>query len=265
MLSKWMSGAALAVAAGWGVPVVAQDVGVAPVAAVEAVDAMPVAPALVPASFVAPGRDAGGYRTPNRDLTPEETSWHVRVALNVAALGCRGADEAAITAGYNAVLGTQRAALAQAAAGTEQVYRARAGAEWQGRQDDDMTRLYNFWAQPPAQESFCAVAATLLREAADLPPDGFAAFAAAALPRLEAPFTRFYAAWDGYKDALAAWQARHASGLVIATSAPTPVALGHPLEVEGAGTAAAAVEAAAPVVLAAAEPATTRHLGPGEP
>lgn len=218
---KGMRAAALAAAVWVSAPAAAQVAE----QAMGTEDSMPVAPAIVAATYTTPTQDEGGYQTPNRDLTPEETSWHVRVALNVAALGCRGADEAAITAAYNAMLSDHRVELTAASTGNEQVYRLKAGGAWQARYDDDMTRLYNFWSQTPAHDEFCAAAAELLRQSADVPSGGFPAFAAAALPRLEAPFTRFYAAYDGYRAALTAWQARHRPQLVIAAAAPaTPVA-----------------------------------------
>jgi len=173
-------------------------------------DRMPDAPARVAASYTPPPRDAAGrYVTPNRDLTPAETSWHLRAALNVAALRCRGADEAERVAGYNAMLAAARGPLAEAAAGTEAVYRARHGARWQAASDDAMTRLYNFFAQPEAAGAFCAAALTATREAAAVEPSDFHAFAQRTLARLETPFLDFYASWDRYRASLTAWQGRH--------------------------------------------------------
>jgi len=186
-------------------------------------DAAPIPPARVPASYAAPPTDAAGrYVTPNRDLSPAEVTWHVRAGLNVAALGCRGAAEAETVAAYNAVLAADAAVLTLAAAGTEAAYRARHGEAWHARNDDAMTRLYNFFAEPEAADDFCAAALAVLREAQAVEPSNFATFAAAALPRLEAPFLRFYAAWDRYKAALAEWEARHRAPAAIVQTPPTP-------------------------------------------
>ena len=46
----------------------------------------------------------GSYFTPNRALSPAAAVWHLRAGLNVAALACRGPDETAVVARYNAVL-----------------------------------------------------------------------------------------------------------------------------------------------------------------
>lgn len=179
-------------------------------------DAPPVAPAGLVDSLALPDRDADGWLTPNRGLSAAETQWHLRVALNVAALGCRGAGEAETVAGYNALLASEKAALSAAAAATAAAYKARAGATWQARYDDDMTRLYNFWARPAAHDRFCAVADAVLRDAAVVEPSDFAAFAQAALPRLEQPFLAFFDTAAAYRTALAAWRGARAPQVAVA-------------------------------------------------
>ena len=126
-------------------------------------------------------------------MTQAETVWQLRAALNVAALGCRGPGEATTIAGYNALLATERAKLAEALAAVGERYKARYGAAWQARFDDAMTRAYNHWADPVAHDGFCAEAESVLRDAATVEPSDFAAFCSTALPRLEAPFLRFFA------------------------------------------------------------------------
>ncbi len=223
----------------------------------EAQDEMPRPPAIVAASFATPARDAAGrYLTPNRDLTADEAVWHLRVALNVAALGCRDRDEAATVAAYNGLLAGARDQLAGAQTAVAAVYRVRYGAAAQARNDDAMTRLYNFFAQPTGHDAFCAAAKSVLAEAATVEPGAFAAYAAAALPRLEAPFTAFFAAWDSYRTALAQWQDRHAAPtqLASATSVPAPV-LAAAAPVVVAAENAPAPAAPAPVLVAASAPA----------
>src|SRR3546814_20279601 len=87
----------------------------------------------------------------------------MRTGLNVAALGCRGANEAAIIAGYNALLDSQETALAKA-------HKALVSAAGEARFDDAMTRLYNYWAQPGAQAEFCAAASRLLARVPGVAP-----------------------------------------------------------------------------------------------
>ena len=199
---------------------VAQDAPVQPASMLALDAAVPQVPAGFAASYAAPARDANGaYRTPNRDLSPAEVTWHLRVALNVAALGCR--DQAT---GYNAMLTAEKAPLAAADAGAQAAERARWGGESEARHDDAMTKLYNYFAQPPAQAGFCAAADEVLRAAATVKPDDFPAFAEASLPKLEAPFLAAFARFDGYRADLAGWQARHAPVAALTVQvASTPV------------------------------------------
>lgn len=121
-------------------------------------------------------------------LPPMEALWHVRVALNVAALGCRDADETTTVAEYNQLIRSQAALLGAANDAISAHYKAQYGAAWENARERDMTRLYNYFAQPTAQTQFCATAkATLARigtvDSRDLP-----GFALASLPALEEPF-----------------------------------------------------------------------------
>lgn len=194
MQGQW-GAAALAVAMAWCAPAMAQNV-------------------------TAPAGESGAVA-----LTSAETVWHMRAALNVAALGCRGPEEAATVAGYNALLAAERAALAEAAEGAAARYRSRFGAAWQARFDDDMTRLYNFWAQPRAHDGFCAVAQGVLRDAAVVEPADFGAFAAAALPRLEQPFAPAVTAPTEVAAATTA-PAELASATVTLIAVATPIVMG---------------------------------------
>lgn len=186
-------------------------------------DAPPVLPFGMAASVAAPAQDAAGaYVTPNRDLSPEEVTWHVRVALNVAALGCRQQAGETVTA-YNALLAADKTVLAAALDGVGTRFRARFGADWQAATDAAMTKLYNFWAQPAAQAGFCREATAALRAAQTVEPADFPAFAAAVLPRLEAPFLASFAAIDDYRARMARWNGAHGSHAVIATVAAVSV------------------------------------------
>ena len=196
-----------------------------------------VAPPPPPAAPVAVAMPAGAYRgmvipavapdgrypTPNRDLSPAGTIWHLRAALNVAALACRGADEAVIIAGYNALLARERTALASAEAAYAGEYRATGGTDWRDRYDDAQTRLYNFFSQSWARDDFCRAAAATLTDAGYVDDASLPAFAAGRLAVLETPFTDFYRAYD-------AWRAQSvpapvpvpAPAVVIASSATVP-------------------------------------------
>lgn len=191
-------------------------------AAAQALDSAPRPPEGAAANQSVPLHDATGvYATPNRGIGGDETSWHLRAALNVAALGCRDAAEAETIAHYNAMIAHHRAPLAAADAGVKAAYRTRFGARWESEHDARMTRVYNFFAQPPAQRRFCSVAREILAEVEQVAPERFGMYAAEALPRIEAPFTDFYRAYDEYRLAHAAWQARGtAPRTMVAAMAP---------------------------------------------
>lgn len=149
------------------------------------VQCMRTAAAIVAALIVAAPAAAQSWGPTSSDLSSDEAAWHVRAGLNVAALACRDADAGTMVAQYNNMLANDRAPLAAARAGVESAYRARFGAAWQARDDDDMTRLYNHFATPEAHDAFCAAARELLRDSETVEPGEFYAFAGYALPRLE--------------------------------------------------------------------------------
>ncbi|MFN3432869.1 MAG: hypothetical protein ACK4ZY_00590 [Sphingomonas sp.] len=155
----------------------------------------------------------GRYATPNRNLSSDGAVWHLRAALNVAALACRGPDEATIVAGYNALLTRQKAALATAQTRLAAEFRS-GGGDWQDRYDDQMTRLYNFFSQVPAHDAFCNAAAATLADSVSVAPADLPAFAAGRLAVLEKPFTDFYAAFD-------AWRAERAAATRMAMNVAT--------------------------------------------
>ena len=181
--------------------------GCAPKPKTVAVVAPPVAPARVaptmpkgasPTIKIPVAYPDGTYPTPNRNLTPAAKVWHLRAALNVAALACRGPQEGAIIAGYNALLSSQKPVLAKAEATYASEWKS-GGGDWQDRYDDAMTRLYNFFSQSPSRDAFCAAAGSVLADSASVTPDAMPAFAAARLPMLEQPFTDFYRAVDAWR------------------------------------------------------------------
>lgn len=192
----------------------------------------------------------GSYPTPNRALTPAATVWHLRAALNVAALACRGPQEGAIIAGYNAMLAARKPELARVEARYAAEFRS-AGADWQDRYDDAMTRLYNFFSQSPARDEFCAAAAAILADGAGVPAEGLDAFAAARLPMLDRPFTDFYRAYDAWRgNAVRPLAQQSAVYAANATVALGPVAVADPAPV----SVPAPVRANVPGVVAVSTP-----------
>lgn len=171
----------------------------------------PLPPGGAPPTFKLPKADGkGGWETPNSDISEAEAIWHLRSALNVAALACDRTGSKGIVAGYNKLLSGQKAAFAKgyAAEGT----RFGKGSPL----DRHVTSVYNYFAQPPAQAVFCPVAAKVLNDTATVKPAEFPAYAPQALAQLEAPFTAFYTAFAAYEVELAAWEKGDGSKLAAA-------------------------------------------------
>lgn len=122
---------------------------------------------------------------PVKPATGLATVWNMRVALNVAALQCRDAESVSLVGGYNAMLRNRKDDLASAEAALMQQY---GGTAQRKSYDSAMTRLYNFYAQPFAKQSFCATATRVQRDEARVSRADFTAFAQTALDDLNAPF-----------------------------------------------------------------------------
>lgn len=195
---------------------------------------VPPAPSIAMPAGAHPGmlipvmRSDGSYPTPNQGLSPAASIWHLRAGLNFAALACRGPEEGAIIAGYNAMLNGQKTVLAQAERSLAAEYRASGGATWRDSYDDAMTRLYNYYALAPAKPALCATAERLLAEAAAVPSANFTAFAAARLPELDASFTDFYRAYDAWRNQ------RQAFAPIIAIASSTTTRLPPRIEIDPA-------------------------------
>jgi hypothetical protein len=162
----------------------------------------------------------GSYATPNRALSEAATMWHLRTALNVAALACRDGDEAQTTAAYNTMLTARKAVLAKAETSLSAEFKARGG-DWRDSYDDAMTRLYNYWSQDFARAGFCAAAKQTLAAAPAVPEAEFAQFAATQLVALDQPFNNFFRAYDAWRTqaALVPVQPRPLAAPVVATVA----------------------------------------------
>jgi cell division septation protein DedD len=165
----------------------------APVAVAE-----PRPPAGAAKGLSLPSVDAAGhYATINSGVSDKEAVWHFRAALNVAALSCT---DQSIRDNYNQLLKSRKAVFASA-------YASETARLHGSALDQHQTRLYNFFAQPPAKIGFCRAADAEASQAVSVSAAEFPAYAVKALDRLEAPVTAFYAAYDRYRHELAEWKA----------------------------------------------------------
>ena len=166
----------------------------------------PRVPAGTAATFATPVRDSyGKYLTPNSGLTPEETLWHLRMGLNVAALSCFDATDS-VNAAYGLFLTTHAKRLTQANKAMDALWTERAGKSGaKTARDTHSVEVYNFFALPMVVPSFCSTAAQVLTTANATPSSELANYASVGLAQIEGPFTGFFASYDAYKVADAAW------------------------------------------------------------
>jgi hypothetical protein len=164
---------------------------------------------------------SGSYLTPNRGVTANTALWHVRMALNVAALSCHGVNEPARLQ-YNQILHVHQAVLREANAAVDRNYTAAYGSG--GLQSRELlnTVVYNFFSLPPVTKSFCPVAIEVGAKILAMPSNQLLAYAPEALTALEKPFQEFYEAYADYLRRLAEWQSRF-GGTVTVVVSPTPL------------------------------------------
>src|SRR5690606_7261172 len=111
----------------------------------------------------------GRFATANSNHVGDRAFWQMKIALNVAAIGCRGPEEAPLVAAYNQIIknhtrtiqSTERAVIAQL--NREQ------NAKGNGARDKLSTQLFNYFAQPPAQRAFCTKANEIAQLVATTP------------------------------------------------------------------------------------------------
>lgn len=152
----------------------------------------------------------GVRHTVNSGLSTAQTVWNLRSAYNVAALNCLKPEYSAILPGYKAFLKTNVKVLAAANRTMDREFRAKYGRSATAEREAYLTRVYNFFAQPPTLGNFCDAALNLATDGNALKPTGLDAFAAAELPRLDSVFQNFYLAYGQWQSDAALWDAHYA-------------------------------------------------------
>lgn len=183
----------------------------------------PLPPGATPGMMIPAKLPDGNYATPNRALTSAATVWHLRSALNVAALACRGADEGLIVTRYNTMLTTQKTTLAAAEKRYSAEYQSQGG-DWRDRYDDAMTRLYNFFSITPVRKTFCAAADQVLADITATTMGDFDTAAPKRLDQLNEPFIAFFRAYDAWRSGTMVPVQSLSAPLTVATTAQPGVA-----------------------------------------
>jgi hypothetical protein len=163
--------------------------------------------------------------TPNRGLTRDESVWHFRAALNVAALNCQGPVWGVIAQNYNKLLVIHKARLNQANTAVDNEYRKRFPGQNALRvRDTKMTDLYNYFALPPVRKEYCDAALNKTQEAMGVPLAAFPEYAIGGLGDLDGIFIRFYDAYAKYETDLIEWNLKYGPKPPppVATPSPAP-------------------------------------------
>jgi hypothetical protein len=113
-----------------------------------------------------------------------EDLWHLRSALNVAALMCNARSQSGVATSYNKLLRTHRALLTAAVEAELDQFKARDKKSWQALYDRHMTKVYNDYSATRARDAFCAAAERIAADAADLPAEELTDRATALLFRI---------------------------------------------------------------------------------
>lgn len=204
-------GLILAVAACAPAPAPPRPVVIAPPPVVARPPARPVPPGGAALSLVVPPVGVDGLRqTPNRNISSNEAVWHLRAALNVAALNCQGPVWNQIASNYNKFLENNKATLTKISRAIDGEYKLRYPGENALRiRDTKLTDLYNYFSLPPVKQEFCDAALIKSGEAAAVDSRALTQFSTPALANLDAIFIRFFDSYAKYESDLAEWNRRY--------------------------------------------------------
>lgn len=170
-----------------------------PVAVTPPKPAAPVMPAGGYPGLAIPGKHENGtYITPNFEMTDAAAVWHLRGALNVAALGCDQAGGGVVD-GYNAWIEGHATALDGYMKQYMREWKETGWSDWDTAYDNNQTRLYNFYSQSPIRRAFCAAARMEIVKVAAVADADLPGFARTSLANLDKPFIDFFTAFDAWR------------------------------------------------------------------
>jgi len=185
----------------------------------------PLPPGNASLTQILPGRSIDGrFVTANSNISGDRAFWQLKIGLNVAAIGCRGLEEATLVSAYNNIIkahgkiikSTEKTVISQL--GKEN------GTNGITARDRLSTQLFNYFAQPPAQRAFCARANEVAQIVSSTPTAQVVAQAPGHLATLDQPFIDFYEAYARYQLDVSAWDAKYARPPAIMTAPAAPIA-----------------------------------------
>lgn len=185
----------------------------------------PLPPGNASLTQILPARTPEGrFATANAKQTGDRAFWQMKIALNVAAIGCRGPEEGPLVAAYNMIIknhtrtiqSTERAVIAQ--------LNREMKVKGNSARDRLSTQLFNYFAQPPAQRAFCTKANEIAQVVAATPSKDVITNAETQLAALDQPFIDFYEAYAQYQVEVRAWDAKYGTPSPFAAPSVNPAA-----------------------------------------
>jgi hypothetical protein len=189
-----------------------------------------IAPVRTPARPLPPGGAALGMvmpqvgvdgvrQTPNRAISTNEAVWHLRAALNVAALNCQGPVWDQIAVNYNKFIANNKATLTKISRAIDGEYKTRYPGQNALRvRDTKMTDLYNYFSMPAVKQEYCDTALAKSKEAAAVDYRVLTEFSGTALANIDGIFIRFFDAYVKYEADLAQWNRQYGSQTAARTT-----------------------------------------------
>ena len=199
----------------------------------------PLPPGNAALTQILPQRDLDGrFVTANSNISGDRAFWQLKIGLNVAAIGCRGLEEATLVSAYNNIIKAHAKAIKASEKTVITQLGKETGTNGTAARDRLSTQLFNYFAQPPAQRQFCPRANEVAQLVSTMPSAQVIEQASGHLSRLDEPFRDFYEAYAQYQADVVAWDAKYAPPpaptpdfapmMPVAGSAQTPTAMGAP-------------------------------------
>lgn len=201
----------------------------------EPIPARPMAPGGAADNMPIPFKGVDGVRqTVNANVTPAQATWNMRSAFVVGSLNCLDPRYAQILESYKLMLKAHEKALGRTNTKVEGEWKQRIGTGYQRARDTYTTKLYNYFALPPALPRFCDAMLEISREAPQIASADLDAFSMRALSKVENSFELFFQEFEQYRIAAAAWDAKYGAQYGAA-AVPVTSVYGVPASTVGGG------------------------------
>lgn len=164
--------------------------------------------------------------TANSGISGDRAFWQLKIALNVAAIGC-GAEEATLVSAYNNIIKAHAKEVGLPKRRSSPIW-ARKRTNGIAARDKLSTQLFNPLLPAAAQRAFCARANEVAQLVSSTPSAQVIPQAPAQLAQLDQPFVDFYEAYAKYQADVAAWDAKYAPPPPVMTAPATTAVMEGP-------------------------------------